>query len=454
MRPGRDAARQTPYAACPVAGIRHPRVACDSLVALGNSTADGSVLFAKNSDRPAHECQPLVQLPALDHPAGSPLRCQYVEIPQVVHTARLIGSRPFWLWGFEHGVNEHGVAIGNHTVFTRDPLPSIGLTGMDLVRLGLERATDAEAAVAVITGLVEEHGQGGSGYFDKDWPYHNSFLIADTRRALLLETSARNWALREIADVGSASNHLSIGSSWTALSPQAVAHACAQGWWEGDARGRFDFAAAYRDTELAPEVISSGRYRRSCELLAEHRGRITPSILREALRDHYGRVSHACGDTPADETYFALCMHADPVGTTTASIVARLPAGSDDIVRCWAALGSPCASTFLPCYLDGQLPAVLGRGGEKPSDDSPWWMFHRLRSIVETDPDRLAPQVRAHWAEFETRALDRAEATEAEALDRRRRGDRDGAAQALTRVMHELVDAALESARGLVQRLS
>src|SRR5262245_54807440 len=93
------------------------RVACDSLVALGNATADGAVLFAKNSDRPAVECQPLVQLPAARHPAGARVRCQYIEIAQVRETARLIGSRPYWLWGFEHGMNEHGVAIGNHTVF-------------------------------------------------------------------------------------------------------------------------------------------------------------------------------------------------------------------------------------------------------------------------------------------------------------------------------------------------
>src|SRR2546422_796442 len=76
------------------------RLACDSLVALGAATADGAVLFAKNSDRPANECQPLVQLPRQSHAPGSRLRCTYIEIPQAAETARLIGSRPFWCWGF------------------------------------------------------------------------------------------------------------------------------------------------------------------------------------------------------------------------------------------------------------------------------------------------------------------------------------------------------------------
>ena len=40
------------------------RVSCDSLVALGSKTASGRTIFAKNSDRPAAECQPLFQAAA------------------------------------------------------------------------------------------------------------------------------------------------------------------------------------------------------------------------------------------------------------------------------------------------------------------------------------------------------------------------------------------------------
>jgi dipeptidase len=371
------------------------------LVALGNSTADGAVFFAKNSDRPAMECQPLVQLPRARHAAATPLRCTYVEIPQVSETARLIGSRPYWCWGFEHGLNEHGVAIGNHTVFAKDALQGQGLIGMDLVRLGLERGHSAEQALEVITGLLATYGQGGSGYADKEWPYHNSFLLADRSAAFILETSDRNWAVRHVDDVGSVSNHLSIGADWDALSDGAIEHAIANGWWNEESDERFDFAAAYRDTSMVPEVVSSGRHRRTCDLLETAKGKISETSLRNALRDHYGRSTPHSGLTPAEAQYFSVCMHAEPVGTTTASMIARLPPDTAEPLLYWASLGSPCVGAFVPLFVDGDFPESLTRGGEQPSADSLWWRFKRLLIAIETDWEEKAPSVRRAFDRFE-----------------------------------------------------
>ena len=89
----------------------------------------------------------------------------------------------------------------------------------------------------MISGLIEAHGQGGSGYVDKDWPYHNSFLIADrARRRTCSRRSDRRWALRRVHDVGSASNHLGIGADWDALADGTIEHAIANGWWDEDGR--------------------------------------------------------------------------------------------------------------------------------------------------------------------------------------------------------------------------
>ena len=85
---------------------------CDSVVAVGDETAGGTTLFAKNSDRKRDECQPLLQFAEAVHPPGAMLRCTHIEIPQVAETYRVLGHSPWWMWGFEHGVNEHAVAVG------------------------------------------------------------------------------------------------------------------------------------------------------------------------------------------------------------------------------------------------------------------------------------------------------------------------------------------------------
>ncbi len=418
------------------------RLACDSLVALHHATADGTVLFAKNSDRPASESQPLLQQPRRSHAAGTRLRCTHIEIPQVAETARVIGSRPFWCWGFEHGLNEHGVAVGNHTVFSRDPLAAVGLIGMDLVRLGLERSRTAEHAVEIMTALIEKHGQGGSGYGDTDWPYHNSFLVADRQTAYALETSDRQWATRRIEAVGSLSNHLTIGADWDALSDGAIEHALDAGWWSEARDERFSFAEAYRDTSVVPEAISSGRHRRTCELLDHHRGNISVGSLKCTLRDHYGRPTPSTDLTPADEQYFSVCMHAEPVGTTTASMIARIPADVDEPLTYWASFGSPCVGAFIPLYVDGEIPMVLTGGGAQASDASLWWQFKHLQTMVERDWTRCGPPVR--------QALDHFEAEITEHMRSARIATQT--VRARTTFMHATVDDLVERLRQLSRK--
>jgi dipeptidase len=365
--------------------------------------------MAKNSDRPAMECQPLVQLRKRTRPGSDRLRCTYIEVPQAEETAAVLGSRPYWCWGFEHGFNEHGVAIGNHTVFTRDAPGGKGLIGMDLVRLGLERGRSAEHAVEIMTSLLQEYGQGGSGYADKEWPYNNSFLIADRTGAVALETSDRHWALRRVRDVASLSNHVTIGTGWDALSDGLIEHAVAQGWWNADGDGRFDFAAAYRDSNSVPDEVSSGRHRRTCSILAEAKGSLAPAALRAALRDHYGEPFPAKDKTPADAEYFSVCMHAEPVGTTTASMLVHLPP-EDGPATYWASLGSPCVGAFLPLYIDADVPSDYAVGGMEPSVDSPWWECKELLQLVERDWQSAMPRVRAVLDPFEAEVAEQAPA--------------------------------------------
>jgi secernin len=390
---------------------------CDTMVALGSAARDGVTLFAKNSDRPPRECQRIVQLAAARHASGSTVRCQYVELPQVPATAAVVGSQPHWLWGLEHGVNEHRVAIGNETVFAREALPAVGLTGMDLVRLGLERGRTAGEALDVITSLIEAYGQGGSGHLHLDWPYHNAFLIADPRDAWALETSGRHWAAKPVARVANISNGLAIGADWTRGAADLTAFAVAQGWWPADA-GRVDFATAYADDSGVPPNQCAERRRRAAAVLAEGCGQLTPESLRALLRDHYdaGPVHRP---RPFDDPFFfSICMHADPLDNTTASLVAPLPPTADVPRAIAVSLGSPCVGAFVPVWIDAPVPPRLGLGGGDADERSPWWRMRALLDLVERDVARYGPPVRARWDAFEADVWQEVARVEREAAGR------------------------------------
>ena len=60
---------------------------CDTFVALPPATADGCIIFGKNSDRPDDEVQEVVYYPSKDHDAGSKVMVGfiYMYILEVVY---------------------------------------------------------------------------------------------------------------------------------------------------------------------------------------------------------------------------------------------------------------------------------------------------------------------------------------------------------------------------------
>ncbi len=73
---------------------------------------------------------------------------------------------------------------------------------MDLIRLALERGKSALQALHIITELLEEYGQDANGgYHNKNFFYHNSFLIADRTDGYLLETADRYWVAKKVTDL-------------------------------------------------------------------------------------------------------------------------------------------------------------------------------------------------------------------------------------------------------------
>src|SRR5579862_212503 len=385
-----------------------PVSSCDTIVVLAPHTRAGATVLAKNSDRSPYECQPLAQLPHRVHPEGATVHCQYLEIPQVLETAAVIGSRPFWLWGFEHGLNEYGVAIGNEAVLTRETLPSTGLLGMDLVRLGLERSKTAREATEVISALIERWGQGGSAQYDVDFRYCGGFIIADHAEAYVLESSGRQWIARRVEDRACISNRFTIDTG-NLGSADIESYARARGWREGELS--FRFAAAYSSRNAGKDksdpLHARGRLARSRELVSRN-GRRTFREMLAILRDHGARGEMPPAGLPSTRDDFpTLCMHGSVSGTT-ASMIAELPApDADTLPVMWASFAAPCTSIAFPLFVGGTLPPVLAAGGDKPSADSPWWRFRKIQDLVAVAPERLAPIVWKHFRPLEAAMLER-----------------------------------------------
>jgi secernin len=375
---------------------------CDTMVVLTGPPDHRRAIFAKNSDRPGLECQPLTQVPAGTHEPGSTVQCQYLTIPQVPRTLAVLGSRPWWLWGFEHGVNEAGVAIGNEAIYTHDPVPETGLLGMDLVRLGLERGATAAEAKDVITGLLERHGQGGVAVIGTARRYHNSFIVADHTEAWVVETSGRHWVARRTTRGAVISNLVTIEDDWDERSAGVEEHARALGYWDAPASARFDFRAAYEDHES--RVWTEQRYRVGCRLLAETGEPDVPRMMRY-LRDHLDAGSINGRAETGERT---VCLHPSVVrgttGSTAASMVVELAA--DDLPPvAWASMTTPCTGVFLPVPVGHRLPPELEMASERPDPESAWWAMRELQYVADRDPVLLAPIAQATWAPIEQRLL-------------------------------------------------
>jgi len=375
---------------------------CDTIIATADVTADGIAIFGKNSDREPNEAHQLVNIPAADHPVGSRLRCTYIEIPQVEHTYAVLLAKPFWIWGAEMGANEHNVVIGNEAVFTKIPyVKEDSLIGMDLLRLGLERGKTAYDALLVITNLMAEYGQGCNCGFQHKLYYHNSYILADSHDAWVLETAGPHWAAKQVRGVRTISNGLTLGNDFDLASPDLVSYALDKGWCK--TRQDFHFAKCYSDFIYTRFSDSYHRFCRTTDLLADPAGKITISKVMATLRDHGEGASEAWwpdrGFTGAQ-----VCMHAGfgPVrgSQSVGSMVSHLH--PDHPTHFVTGTSAPCTSSFKPVWIDAGLPEL----GPEPSGAydpaTLYWKHEDLHRATLHDYDRLIQLYQAERDHSET----------------------------------------------------
>ncbi|MDA3872036.1 MAG: C69 family dipeptidase [Candidatus Marinimicrobia bacterium] len=381
---------------------------CDTIIIPAEVSPDGTTIFAKNSDREPNEAQSIVRIPAQDHSENENLKCTYIKIPQVKHTNTIVISQPFWIWGAEMGVNEYGVAIGNEAVFTKIKYEkSKSLIGMDLLRLGLERAKTSREAVLVITKMLEKYGQSGDCGFKHKMYYHNSFIIADPQNTWVLETAGKHWVAKKIKDVYSISNCLIIHNNWDLISADLVNFAIKKGWCKSE--DDFDFANSFSDHLFTKFSDSHNRRNRTMELLKSKKHNIMIKDIFSILRDHKNNGSNNW--RPDEKISGAnVCMHASfgpiRISQTVSSFISYLYPDNPLIFATGTA--APCTGIFKPVWTDVELPNM----GQKPTgvydNTSLFWQHEILHRNILNDHQTFVSLFKSKRNDLEEKFLNSA----------------------------------------------
>jgi dipeptidase len=352
---------------------------CDTFIALPSVTGTKNLIFGKNSDREPNEAQAIIRFPRMKHSTKT-LQCTYIEIPQVEETFEVILSKPFGMWGAEMGVNEYSVTIGNEAVFTKVKFnkSNNGLTGMDLLRLALERSKSAKGALNCITDLLKIYGQDAcGGYENKDFFYHNSFIIADSQEAWLLESAGGEWVAEKVKGFRSISNGLTIGEDYDLISENAIAFAQEKGWYK---TGKFNFMKAYSDPLMS--WASGCKIRQKTTSLGANQADFSVKSAIEILSSHHLSEPNFA---PHKASTHDVCMHTtsllNPSHTVGSMIVEIRP---DEQPTIWlTGTSNPCLSIYKPfflgknCILNENLPTPDAQFDKK----SLWWISERLHRL-------------------------------------------------------------------------
>jgi secernin len=341
------------------------------------------MLFAKNSDRQRNEAQTVEYFPSAEHAPGVTVRCTYIDIPQFRRTHAMLLCRPFWIWGAEMGANEHGVVIGNEGLRARGADPEEpALTGMDLIRLSLERATTAAEALKVITTLLETHGQGGNCGHLKPAYYFNGFIIADAAEGFVLETVGRQWLVEHVSSVRAISNQYSIGRNPHAVSAGLRAMIRDWGWSEDE---QPDYASVLADRRRQHIGTAGLRQAYGSSVLSAQQGRILTADMMRVLRGHGATEQEYLewrGECSVTQT---ICMHAgaeDRPSQTVGSMVSQLQPGNT--VHWVTGTAAPCISIFKPVLMDVPLPPLGPPPADRFDARTLWWQHEKMHRAALT----------------------------------------------------------------------
>ena len=475
---------------------------CDTIVVNRRFSEERQNILVKNSDRPLGECQPLGYFPAGTTREPLPF-VKETDLGLFAGTGlspegsryAVLGSRPYWLYGFEMGANEKGLFIGNEAEGSRCPAEKEeGILGMDMLRYALEAAATAQEAIRLIGELLARYGQSANASRLFDRRYENTYILCDPKETWVMETAGREWAAKKIPYFETVSNCYTIETEYDLCSENMVKTIRDNRWLHPEEP--VNFAKAY--TAPAPrQRMSVPRRNRMSKLMLD----VLTSHIPEKEMDHFEDMlekdssddkkilsalqTYGCRTGLEELSYIltdhfseeinegrfsriggencSICMHANTrdEAQTAASMLMTYADGLGYRFR-WAP-ASPCESVYLPVWwvtANGVssggpvLPELMSRGGETYDGASLWWVMERLVTLSSVDDSRYDYLIYRQLDDLSYEIRRDAANAETEAKALVKKGDLAGAQKLLDSLTARFAEELLHTAAALCEGIS
>jgi dipeptidase len=170
-------------------------------------------------------------------------------------------------------------------------------------------------------------------------------------------------------------------------------------------------------------------------------------------------TDHSDGENPDEDRVvdvagdLSICLHrnvGESTGASTASLVADLCATDERLPIYWTGLYSPCMTVFLPNFIEGDLPGILGIGGELESADSPWWDFYRLTQHGVKAGAEVRAEIRSVLANLQQELFESAYEVAKNGRELIDNGSDDAATEMLTKFMAENAQRVISKVKSMV----
>lgn len=405
-------------------------LACTTILVGNEASEDGSLLIARSADSKAIKAQIFLTHPQKMNQEGIHSSKAYnganefsYPLPKNGMRYTTVANSKTHLHGAV-GFNADGVGIsGTETIFAKDKLLKIdpydekyGITEDDIPDVILPRMHSAKEGAQILGKIIEEKGAGegfGVAFVDK-----NEIWYLETA------TGHRYMARKIPQNVYFASGNQGRFDEYDPKSKDFIGSkdliefAIKQGTYNPKKDGKFNFTKAYtRDGDSdrvynyprvwwiqkmfnpskKQKVEDANKY----DVFLKPEKKLSVNDLKAALRSKYDGTKYDpyVNQGTGDNIYRTISVFR----TYESHVMQVRPWLPEEIGRVtYIGLGMADLSVYLP-YYQGLTKYIDGydKGSYEASDDSIYWVYRKLQTLVMQDYNKYSPIVKKAYAQFE-----------------------------------------------------